>query len=101
MPRFVSFHNRLRTTNECPQGVAVPDHDGAAPGLDDPSGTPQGKLFVDRFAAGADHASEIVLRQGDGDVVLLRSAVMLRQDQEPLCKTGWKGEKGGVLDHRA
>jgi len=46
---------------------------------------PQGELFVNCLAADADHISEIVLRHRDGDIGLFRSAIMLREDQQPLC----------------
>jgi len=75
----------LGAADERVQGLAVPDHDGTAPSVDDPGRAPQGELFVNCLAADADHISEIVLRHRDGDIGLFRSAIMLREDQQPLC----------------
>jgi hypothetical protein len=49
----------LGTGDQRAQGLAIADHDLAAPGIDDPGRTPKGELFIDRLGAGADQASEI------------------------------------------
>ena len=83
------------------QRVKVPDDERTAPGIKNPGGAPEGELFIDRFPAGADHLSQIVLRYWDGDVALFWSAMMVHQEQQPLCNPGWEGEKSGVLNRRA
>src|SRR3954454_1787439 len=72
---------RSNAADQRPQRLAIADHNGAPTGIHYPGGTPEGELLVDRFAAGADHAAEVVLRQRYRNLVLERSAVMLGQHQ--------------------
>src|ERR1700720_2545182 len=62
---------RSNAADQRPQRLAIADHNGAATGIDGPGRAPEGELLVYRFAAGADHTAEVVLRQGYRNLVLV------------------------------
>src|SRR6516165_10228229 len=91
----------LAAADQRAQRLAVADHNAAANGLDNSGSAPQRQLLVGRLAAGACHTAKAMLRQRDRDVLTLRSAIMLGQEQQPFCKPSGKSEKSRVLNDRA
>src|SRR5215470_11607521 len=80
-------------TYQFAQSVRVPDDERAARGIKDPCGAPERELFIDRFPAGADHLSQIVLRYWYGDGYpsfdARRWSVVVMTKTVPPCRPWW------------